>query len=100
VALKAFKDPAFKPEDAGDNWNSTERLKCAGRLFAVYNTALNALMVAQEGERRAHWRRHRRQQLAAVDVRCDSLPFRQNDRRARMRQPSAGTSKASTPRKC
>ena len=54
LALKAFKDPAFKPEDAGDKWNATERLKYAGRLFSVYNTAANALMVAQEGERRAH----------------------------------------------
>jgi hypothetical protein len=54
LALKAFKDPAFDPEDADAKWNATERLKYAGRLFSVHNTAANALMVAQEGERRAH----------------------------------------------
>jgi hypothetical protein len=65
LALKAFKDPAFKPEDADDKWNATERLKYAGRLFAVYNTAANALMVAQEGERRAHGFDYRDQRKAA-----------------------------------
>ena len=65
LALKAFKDPAFKPEDADDKWNATERLKYAGRLFSVYNTASNALMVAQEGERRAHGFDYRDQRKAA-----------------------------------
>jgi hypothetical protein len=65
LALKAFKDPAFKPADADDKWNATERLKYAGRLFAVYNTAANALMVAQEGERRAHGFDYRDQGKAA-----------------------------------
>jgi hypothetical protein len=64
LALKAFKDPAFKPEDAGDKWNATERLKYAGRLFSVYNTAANALMVAQEGERRAYGFDYRDQRKA------------------------------------
>ena len=57
--------PAFKPEDADDKWDATERLKYAGRLFSVYNTAANALMVAQEGERRAHGFDYRDQRKAA-----------------------------------
>jgi hypothetical protein len=48
-----------------DKWNATERLKYAGRLFSVYNTAANALMVAQEGERRAHGFDYRDQRKAA-----------------------------------
>jgi hypothetical protein len=53
-ALLAYKDDKFKPEDAPDSWNSRDRLAHAGRLFSMYNTASNALMVAQEGERRAY----------------------------------------------
>jgi hypothetical protein len=64
--MRAFeRTPAFKPEDADVKWNATERLKYAGRLFAVYNTAANALMVAQEGERRAHGFDYRDQRKAA-----------------------------------
>jgi hypothetical protein len=37
----------------------------AGRLFSVYNTAANALMVAQEGERRAHGFDYRDQRKTA-----------------------------------
>jgi hypothetical protein len=56
----------LRPEDAGDKGNATERLKYAGRMFAVYNTAANALMVAQEGERRAHGFDYRDQRKAAT----------------------------------
>ena len=55
----------LRPEDTGDKGNATERLKYAGRMFAVYNTAANALMVAQEGERRAHGFDYRDQRKSA-----------------------------------
>ena len=64
-ALKAYKDDTFKPKDAPETWNSRDRLTYAAKLFAMYNTACNALMVAQEGERRSHGFDYRDQKKAA-----------------------------------
>jgi hypothetical protein len=66
-ALKAFKDPEFRPADASETWTAKDRLNHAQKLFAMYNTASNALMVAQEGERRAHGFDYRDQKKAAKE---------------------------------
>ena len=53
-AIQAFKNPTFRPEDAGEKWDSKSRLAHAAKLISSYNTAANALLVKQEGQRRAH----------------------------------------------
>jgi DNA invertase Pin-like site-specific DNA recombinase len=67
-ALRCYQDETFRPEDAPDTWGgSKDRLTYAGKLFSMYNTAANALMVAQEGERRAHGFDYRDQKKAAKE---------------------------------
>jgi hypothetical protein len=65
LAVKAFTDDTFKPKDASETWDSDDRLKYANRLFSMYNTAANALMVAQEGQRRSYGFDYRDQRKAA-----------------------------------
>jgi len=66
-ALAAYQDETFRPEDASDSWNAKEGLNHAAKLFNMYNTSANALMVAQEGERRAHGFDYRDQKKAAKE---------------------------------
>jgi hypothetical protein len=54
TAVMAFKNDKFKPADAGDKWTAKDRLSYSAKLFSMYNTASNALMVSQEAQRRAH----------------------------------------------
>jgi hypothetical protein len=65
AAVRAFRDDTFKPKDAGDKWTAKDRLNYAGKLFSIYNTASNALMVSQEGQRRSHGFDYREQMKKA-----------------------------------
>ena len=65
LAIKAFTDDEFKPSDADEDWSAKERLAYASKLFNMYNTAANALMVAQEGQRRSYGFDYRDQRKAA-----------------------------------
>jgi transposase-like protein len=64
-AVVAFKDDKFRPADAGDKWSAKDRLQYAAKLFSMYNTASNALMVSQEAQRRAHGFDYREQMKKA-----------------------------------
>jgi hypothetical protein len=67
-ALRCYQDETFRPEDAPDTWGgSKDRLTYAAKLFGMYNVAANALMVAQEGERRAHGYDYKDQRKAAKE---------------------------------
>jgi hypothetical protein len=65
LAVEVFTNDKFKPEDASEDWDSDDRLKYAHKLFTMYNTAANALMVAQEGQRRSYGFDYRDQRKAA-----------------------------------
>jgi transposase-like protein len=64
-AVVAFKDDKFRPADASEKWSAKDRLQYAAKLFSMYNTASNALMVSQEGQRRSYGFDYREQMKQA-----------------------------------
>lgn len=55
-AMRAYTDSEFKPAGYGEDkvFTTQDRIIFADRLMRMYNTAANALIVKQEGQRRSH----------------------------------------------
>ena len=65
-SVRAALDPAYASPDGEKFANAMERLNYANRLARLTSSLANTLLLAQEGERRAHGFHYRTQQKAAV----------------------------------